>query len=156
MKVPYQIYLFSWSVLQTHPWTNTFLVCLRSSYLFFSSLVSHLLWLLELVNVTLVNVALISKANSFCYYWEKMMPNCIHIKCQSCNHCSALTSLSLFFCWPRQLTILLYSVPIYLLLVAQPINHLVSVVHLHLLTRRADGSFFYSFFPFRPWILQVP
>ena len=156
MKVPYQIYLFSWSVLQTHPWTNTFLVCLRSSYLLLSSLVCNLLWLLELVNVTLVNVALISQANSFRYYCKKMIPNCIHIKCQSCNHSSALTSRSLFFCWPRQLTIMLYVVPMYLLPVAQAIDHFVSVVHFDLLTRRADGSFFYSFFPFRPWILQVP
>jgi len=42
------------------------------------------------------------------------------------------------FCWPRQLTIMLYVVPMYLLPVAQVIDHLVSVVRFDQLTRRAD------------------
>ena len=49
---------------------------------------------------------------------------------------------------------MLYVVPMYLLPVAQAIDHLVSVMRFDQLTRRADGSFL-LILPFRPWILQV-
>ena len=50
---------------------------------------------------------------------------------------------------------MLYVVPMYLLPVAQVIDHLVSVVRFDQLTRPADESFFLLLLPFRPWILQV-